>query len=104
MIGAVEAAKIALSADPRHVAGMLGCGQQISAVDTVPYTIWCAAGHSDDLVEALWATALAGGDVDTTCAIVGGIVAGRTGLHAVPAVWLSACEPLPAWIDGIAHR
>lgn len=94
-----RAVKIGLSADPRHVAGMLGCGQQISAVDTVPYTIWCAARHLDDLPEALWGTALAGGDVDTTCAIVGGIVAGRTGLTAVPTDWLTACEPLPAWID-----
>jgi ADP-ribosylglycohydrolase len=37
----------------------------------------------------------AGGDTDTTCAIVGGIVAGRTGLGAVPAPWLDAQEPLP---------
>jgi ADP-ribosylglycohydrolase len=44
--------------------------------DTVPYAIWCAARHLDDLVEALWATVSVGGDIDTTCAIVGGIVAG----------------------------
>jgi ADP-ribosylglycohydrolase len=50
-----------------------------------------------DLEEALWATASAGGDVDTTCAIAGGIVAARTGTRAVPAHWLQACEPLPAW-------
>jgi ADP-ribosylglycohydrolase len=99
-----RALRIAPSADPRHVAGMLGCGQQISAVDTVPYAIWCAARHLDDLPEALWATAQAGGDVDTTCAIVGGIVAGRTGLTAVPDDWLTACEPLPAWVDAIAGR
>jgi ADP-ribosylglycohydrolase len=99
-----RAGRIAPSADPRHVAGMLGCGQQISAADTVPYAIWCAAQHLDDLTEALWATALAGGDVDTTCAIVGGIVAGRTGLGGVPAEWLNACEPLPAWVNDIGHR
>jgi ADP-ribosylglycohydrolase len=81
---------------------VLGCGQQISAVDTVPYAVWCAARHLDDLVEALWATALAGGDVDTTCAIVGGIVAPRTGLGAVPPDWLASCEPLPAWVAGVA--
>ncbi|GIE92185.1 ADP-ribosylglycohydrolase family protein [Actinoplanes regularis] len=92
-------ARVALSADPRHVAGMVGCGERISAVDTVPYAVWCAAAHLDDLTEALWATARAGGDVDTTCAIVGGIVAGRTGLDGVPADWASACEPLPAWVD-----
>lgn len=91
-------ARVAPDADPRHVAGMVGCGEQISAVDTVPYAVWCAATHLDDLAEALWATALAGGDVDTTCAIVGGIVAARTGLAGVPADWLAACEPLPDWV------
>ncbi|MEU4622083.1 ADP-ribosylglycohydrolase family protein [Actinoplanes sp. NPDC023801] len=99
-----RADRIAASSDPRHVAGMLGCGQQISAVDTVPYAIWCAAAHLDDLTEALWMTALPGGDIDTTCAIVGGIIAGRTGLTGVPADWLSACEPLPGWVDGISDR
>jgi ADP-ribosylglycohydrolase len=87
------------TSDPRHVAAMLGCGQRISAMDTVPYAVWCAAWHLADLTEALWATALAGGDVDTTCAIVGGIVAARTGLSGVPAEWLAAREPLPTWVD-----
>jgi ADP-ribosylglycohydrolase len=62
----------------------------------VPYAVWCAARHLDDLVETLWATASAGGDVDTTCAIAGGIVAARTGLAGVPVAWLEAVERLPA--------
>ncbi|GAA2851792.1 hydrolase [Actinoplanes cyaneus] len=89
-------ARVALTAEPSHVAGMVGCGEQISAVDTVPYAIWSAAAHLDDLPGALWATAIPGGDSDTTCAIVGGIVGGRTGLDGVPADWSS--EPLPAWV------
>ncbi|MGV9565108.1 ADP-ribosylglycohydrolase family protein [Streptomyces sp. NPDC003480] len=32
----------------------------------------------------MWATASAGGDVDTTCAIVGGIVASRVGTEGIP--------------------
>jgi ADP-ribosylglycohydrolase len=96
-----RAAGISASADPRHVAGMLGCGMLISAADTVPYAIWSAAARLDGLAEALWATALPGGDIDTTCAIVGGIIAGRTGLDGVPAGWLQACEPLPAWVDDL---
>ncbi len=63
--------------EPAWVVGEVGCGLQISAQDTVPYAIWCAARHLDNLEEALWATASAGGDVDTTCAIAGGIVAAR---------------------------
>jgi ADP-ribosylglycohydrolase len=81
---------------PQWIAGEVGCGSLISAPDTVPYAIWCAARHLDELVAALWATASAGGDVDTTCAIVGGIVAARTGLDGVPAEWLNALEPLPS--------
>jgi ADP-ribosylglycohydrolase len=84
-----------LSLQSRWIAGEVGCGSLLSAPDTVPYAIWCAARHFDDLVEALWATVSAGGDMDTTCAIVAGIVAARTGLSAVPQEWLNASEPLP---------
>jgi ADP-ribosylglycohydrolase len=36
-----------------------------------------------------------GGDVDTTCAMVGGIVVGAVGLDGIPAEWRTAREPLP---------
>jgi ADP-ribosylglycohydrolase len=85
------------SATPRSVAGEVGCGALISAPDTAPCAIWCAARHLDDPVEVLWATASAGGDIDTTCAIAAGIVTARTGLDVVPTDWLDACEPLPDW-------
>lgn len=84
---------------PQMIASTVGCGTQISAPDTVPFAVWCAARHLDDLTEALWATASASGDVDTTCAIVGGIVAARTGLVGVPDDWLKAREPLPEWAE-----
>lgn len=51
--------------------------------------------HPGDLVPALWTTAEGFGDVDTTCAVVGGIVAARTGVDAVPEEWLSRREALP---------
>ncbi len=86
-----------LALEPAWIAGEVGCGLQISAQDTVPFAIWCAARHLDNLEDALWATASAGGDVYTTCAITGGIVATRTGIRALPAHWLQACEQLPAW-------
>ncbi|WP_412544401.1 ADP-ribosylglycohydrolase family protein [Longispora sp. K20-0274] len=79
----------------QSVAALVGCGALITAPDTVPHAIWCAARHLDDLPEALWATISAGGDIDTTCAIVGGIVAARVGLGQVPETWLTAAEPLP---------
>jgi ADP-ribosylglycohydrolase len=91
------------SLEPAWIAGEVGCGLQVSAQDTVPYAIWCAARHLDSLEEALWSTASAGGDVDTTCAIAGGIVAAQTGTGAVPADWLRAREPLPAWTYRLAE-
>jgi ADP-ribosylglycohydrolase len=58
--------------EPQWVAAEVGSGALISAPDTVAYAVWWAARHLDDLVEALWATASAGGDIDTACAMVGG--------------------------------
>jgi len=71
----------------------LGTGQQITAQDTVPFSVWCAASHLDDFEAALWQTVVAPGDVDTTCAIVGGIVALSS--EVVPEEWLRYREPLP---------
>src|SRR5262249_32495342 len=75
----------------------LGNGRYTSADDTVPYALWAAARNLDDYEQAIWTTASTGGDVDTTCGIVGGIVAARTGAAGLPAHWLAAREPLPAW-------
>jgi ADP-ribosylglycohydrolase len=72
----------------------LGTGWQVSAQDTVPFCLWCAAHHLDSYEDALWKTVAAAGDRDTTCAIVGGIVALSTG--EVPKEWLRRREGLPA--------
>jgi ADP-ribosylglycohydrolase len=92
--GLERAQRISFDVSPSEAGGNLGNGSRLSAVDTVPYAVWCAARHQDDYVEALWATVAAGGDTDTNCAMVGGIVAGRTGLAAVPAEWWAAAEPV----------
>ncbi len=83
--------------DVGTVAAVLGCGRRTSAHDTVPFALWAAARHLDDFEGALWATARAGGDVDTTCAIVGGVLASRSS-GAAPADWLRRTEPLPDWL------
>jgi ADP-ribosylglycohydrolase len=76
----------------------LGTGAMISAQDTVPFCLWSAAHHLDDYEAALWQTVAGLGDRDTTCAIVGGIVA--LSARGTPAEWLARREPLPksAWI------
>jgi ADP-ribosylglycohydrolase len=90
---------------PAHWAvGTLGNGVNIAAQDTVGYCLWCAASYLTDYEAALWHTASGLGDIDTTCAIVGGIVASRVGLDGLPAEWRQSREPLPNWpfIDGFA--
>ena len=74
----------------------LGNGRNISAMDTVPLTLWCASNWLDDFEEAFWQCASAGGDVDTTCAIVGGIIGSRS-IESIPASWIQHREPLPDW-------
>ena len=71
----------------------LGSGWQVSAQDTVPFCLWSAAQHLTDFEAALWQTAQGVGDRDTTCAIVGGIVALSAG--PVPPAWVERREPLP---------
>jgi ADP-ribosylglycohydrolase len=75
----------------------LGNGSAISAQDTVPFVLWAAGEYLNDFEEALWQTASAMGDIDTNCAMVGGIVALYTGTAGIPAQWLEAREPLPSW-------
>jgi ADP-ribosylglycohydrolase len=80
--------------DARAVGRLLGNGRLVSAPDTVPFAVWSAARHLDDFEAAFWDTASAGGDVDTTCAIVGGIVGVRAEL---PAGYAERVEALPTW-------
>jgi len=77
-------------------AKVLGNGSGVTAPDTVPLCLWVAARKTHDYVEALWQTVAALGDRDTTCAIVGGIIAGVCGRSGIPSAWLEAREALPA--------
>lgn len=79
---------------PFTVAGQVGCGEQISAQDTVPFCLWMAAASLDSFTDALWTTARIGGDIDTNCAIIGGIVALSTGHVGIPDLWRQHREPL----------
>ena len=83
--------------DVATVAAVLGCGRRTSAHDTVPFALWAAARHGGDFVDAFWATASAGGDVDTTCAIVGGVLGAAPDVPP-PADWLERTERLPDWV------
>jgi ADP-ribosylglycohydrolase len=95
--GLLVAANFSARTSVRHAASVLGSGTLISAPDTVPFALWSAAGQLDDLPEAFWQTVAGWGDRDTTCAIVGGVVAARTGTGGVPSTWREACEGIPDW-------
>ncbi|QJW96214.1 ADP-ribosylglycohydrolase family protein [Frigoriglobus tundricola] len=76
------------------VVRLLGNGSRISCQDTVPFCLWVAALHLDDYRTAIVQTIRAAGDIDTNCAIVGGIVALATGRAGIPADWLTDREEL----------
>lgn len=92
--GVRRAARTSFSTEPWKAADLLGNGQRIRADDTVPFALWTATRHADDLEAALWATAEGLGDVDTTCAITGGVVGAATGTAGAPEGWLRRREPL----------
>jgi len=77
----------------------LGNGSAVTAPDTVPFALWCAARHLSSYEEALWTTVSGLGDRDTTCAIVGGIVVMYTGIEGIPAEWLEHREQIPNWVS-----
>jgi ADP-ribosylglycohydrolase len=72
----------------------LGTGQNVSSQDTVPFCLWIAANYPHDYEQALRATLQGMGDCDTTCAIVGGIVALSS--KEIPQDFLERREPLPS--------
>jgi ADP-ribosylglycohydrolase len=98
--GLRAAAELPAGTEPWRAADLLGNGRGLRASTTVPFALWSAAHHLDDLAGALWTTAEGLGDVDTTCAITGGTVAARTGVTAVAEHWVPRCEPLPDWVAG----
>ncbi|MFI5718597.1 ADP-ribosylglycohydrolase family protein [Nocardia sp. NPDC051750] len=98
----IHHARTLLGAPVEQAAAELGNGSRVTAQNTVPFTIWAAATHLTDYPAAITTCIAADGDIDTTSAIVGGIVAactGKGGSTGVPQAWLAAREPLPGWFD-----
>lgn len=87
-----------------EAAHLLGNGSRSTAQDSVPLALWAAARDLGHYPAAVVTCIVAGGDVDTTAAMAGGVVAARTGIHGsgpgtgVPQAWIAAREPLPGWI------
>lgn len=92
--GVARARELGSDAAVRRAARVLGSGSRITARDTVPFVLWSAARRLDRYEDALWETVAGLGDRDTTCAMVGGIVAAGTGRDGIPRAWLEATEPV----------
>jgi ADP-ribosylglycohydrolase len=95
--GIKKASELPLEYSVATAVSALGNGTMVSAQDTVPFTIWCTARHIDNFEAAMWATVSGLGDRDTTCAIVGGIVALSVGYAGIPLAWQQARESLTEW-------
>ncbi len=86
----LSAASVKKESSIDFVVSVLGNGIRLTAPDTVPFCLWCAAYFYSSVEEALWTAVSALGDRDTICAIVGGMVA----LFAdeLPQKWLRYME------------
>lgn len=94
----VRAAESMPDADPTDAAATLGTGRRLSAPDTVPLALWVVARHPNDYESAIQTAARVAEDVDTVCAIVGGIIASHIGEEGIPQEWRDSAEPLPSWV------
>jgi len=92
--GIERAARLSASASVHLAASELGTGARMSAMDTVPFSIWAAHRHLDHFEDAMWTTVAGLGDRDTTCAIVGSIVAMSAPPATLPEAWKEAREPV----------
>lgn len=90
----ISVARSMSGATANEIVSKVGNGAGVSAQDTVPFCIWSACRNLGDFREALFSTVEAGGDCDTNCAIVCGIVTAYVGAGAIPAEWLRVKEPL----------
>jgi ADP-ribosylglycohydrolase len=95
--GIKKASELPLDYSVATAVSALGNGTMVSAQDTVPFSIWCAVRHIDNFEAAMWTTVSGLGDRDTTCAIVGGIVALYVGAVGIPPAWQQARESLTEW-------
>lgn len=101
--GVAQAADLGAGASIATAAAALGSGVSISSPDTVPLCLWVAA-HARDFEEALWTTVEALGDRDTTCAMVGSLLALKLGPGGIPREWRQRRETLPRAVTSGSSR
>lgn len=81
--------------DSEKVAQLVGNGSGVTCQDTVPFCVFVAGQHLNNYETAMWETVRVLGDMDTTCAIVGGIIAANVGREGIPDEWVHSTESVP---------
>lgn len=99
--GLQRACSLSIDSSLHDAVELLGAGERVTCMDTVPFCIWNAGRFLDDYPEAIWSTVKAGGDIDTNAAIVGGIVALSSNDRTVPSTWIKMREPWPYWFEEV---
>ncbi|MCA9492818.1 MAG: ADP-ribosylglycohydrolase family protein [Myxococcales bacterium] len=88
------ASQLPIGTAPTYAADALGSGERLCAHDTVPFCVWIVlTSRRAGFEECLWRTVSGLGDCDTTCAIVGGMLAANEGIE-LPPTWLDHAEPI----------
>ncbi|PHS11967.1 MAG: hypothetical protein COA78_08915 [Blastopirellula sp.] len=67
-------------------------GSDISALDSVPTALACAAIHHNCLLTAIGTAILIGGDTDTVASMTGALVGALVGDHAIPETFIKAVD------------
>ena len=99
---------LAEGASPALFAQALGLGEGVGGfvAHTVPVALYCATWAGEDFRSGVEAAAALGGDSDTLCAIVGGILGARVGYAGLPDEWVSGLWEWPrsvSWMRRLAN-
>ena len=95
-------------AHPSGFADAVGLSRGVSGfvLHTVPVALYCSLWAGNDYRKAIDAAVRLGGDTDTVCAIVGGIMGARVGCKRLPEDLMKGLLELPrsvAWMRKLAE-
>ncbi|MBE9029254.1 ADP-ribosylglycohydrolase family protein [filamentous cyanobacterium LEGE 11480] len=90
-------------------ANSIGCRGGVSGYvyQTVPVVIQTWLRYQDDYLNGILEIVQAGGDTDTTAAILGGIIGARVGKLGIPQLWVADMLEWPRsmdWIERLGRR
>ena len=85
--------QIGLDAGDRSWGNCISCGVTM----TVLWSLYSVCKFPDNFKDSIACAVLPGGDVDTTAAIVGGILGARLGIKKIPSIWANEVNDINEW-------